>query len=125
MSDRKKFILLCAAVMAAAVALMLLLPTPIPTRIDVEVSPEAEDIMLDGYTLYEQPEEPLETLCININTDSAVALSQLPGIGEKLAQAIVDYRTEHGGFDCIEDIMNVSGIGEGKFNAIKDLIYVE
>lgn len=66
---------------------------------------------------------PAGTL-ININTASAAELEALPGIGPSLAQRIVAYREEHGPFRTIEDIKNVSGIGEGRFAQIKDLITV-
>jgi len=61
---------------------------------------------------------------ININTASLEELDSLPGIGPSKAQAIIDYRTINGSFVVIEDIMNVSGIGEATFNNIKDLITV-
>ena len=59
---------------------------------------------------------------ININTASIAEISDLPGIGETLAGRITEYREKNGDFAEIEDIMNVSGIGEGKFAAIKDYI---
>jgi len=59
---------------------------------------------------------------ININTASQLELTLLPGIGEKLAQRIVDYRDAHGPFAAPEEIMNVSGIGEGKYEAIREAI---
>lgn len=62
---------------------------------------------------------------ININTASAKELESLPGIGPVLAQRIVDYRAQKGGFKTIEEIMEVSGIGEKRFEAIKDLITVK
>ncbi|MGB9553591.1 MAG: helix-hairpin-helix domain-containing protein, partial [bacterium] len=62
---------------------------------------------------------------ININTASASELESLPGIGPVLAQRIVDYRTQKGGFKSIEEIKEVSGIGDKKFEAIKDLITVK
>lgn len=62
---------------------------------------------------------------ININSASAEELTNLPGIGEKTAAAIIAYREEHGKFYRIEEIMEVSGIGEGKFNNIKDYITVD
>ena len=61
---------------------------------------------------------------ININTATAEELTQLKGIGEVIAQRIVDYRNENGAFSSIEEIMNVSGIGEKKFEAIRDNISV-
>ena len=62
---------------------------------------------------------------ININTASAEELSTLPGIGPTIAQRIVDYRTAHGPFSHVEDIMNVAGIGPATFDNIKDAISVQ
>lgn len=60
---------------------------------------------------------------IDINTCSKEELLTLPGIGEVLADRIIEYR-EKSKFKTIEDIMNVSGIGKGRFEDIKDLIIV-
>ena len=60
---------------------------------------------------------------ININTASKDQLMTLPGIGEATADAIIAYREETP-FTSPQDIMNVSGIGESKYNRIKDLICV-
>ncbi|MEK7068758.1 MAG: helix-hairpin-helix domain-containing protein [Patescibacteria group bacterium] len=62
---------------------------------------------------------------ININTADKTALSTLNGIGDVKAQAIIDYRGTNGQFGKIEDIMNVSGIGDATFNKIKDHIRVQ
>lgn len=61
---------------------------------------------------------------IDINTCTKGELVTLPGIGDVLADRILDYRTSNK-FIKIEDIMNVSGIGEKKFDSIKDLIKVK
>ena len=61
----------------------------------------------------------------NINSASKIELMQLPGIGETTADRILAYREEHGGFSSVEELMNVSGIGQSKFDAIKDLISVD
>ena len=61
---------------------------------------------------------------ININVASQSELTDLPGIGNVLAGRIVDYRHQHGPFSRIEDIRNVSGIGEKRFEAIRDRITV-
>lgn len=62
---------------------------------------------------------------ININTADANGLTALNGIGEKKAQMIVDYREEQGPFLTIEDIKNVSGIGEKSYENLKDAISVD
>jgi len=64
------------------------------------------------------------TEIININSASIEQLQNLSGIGEKKAQAIIDYRNEHGSFQTIEEIMNVKGIGQGIFAKIKNRIEV-
>lgn len=61
---------------------------------------------------------------ISINTASIEQLQTLSGIGDTKAKSIVDYRNENGPFSKIEDIMNVSGIGEAVFAKIKDHITV-
>ncbi len=61
---------------------------------------------------------------VNINTATVAELKTLPGIGDVLAQRIVDYREAHGAFSSIEELMQVSGIGEKRFAAIRDLVTV-
>ena len=61
---------------------------------------------------------------VNINNASKQELQTLPGIGESTAQKIINYREKNGDFFDIEDIKNVSGIGDSKFDSIKDLITV-
>lgn len=62
---------------------------------------------------------------ININKASQTELELLPGIGPSIALKIIEYREENGKFDNIEDIRNVTGIGDSKYNNIKDKICVE
>ena len=78
---------------------------------DEGISKAAEDTVEDGK--------------ININTANIKELDLLDGIGEGLANRIIDYRTKNGEFEVIEDIMRVSGIGKKKFEAIKDKICVD
>jgi len=62
---------------------------------------------------------------VNINTASLEQLDILPGIGPAIAQDIIDYRLANGKFQRIEDILAVPGIGQAKYEAIRDLITVE
>lgn len=59
---------------------------------------------------------------VSINSGSKEELMTLPGIGESKADNIIKYREEHGNFEALEDIMNVSGIGESAYSKIKDFI---
>jgi competence protein ComEA len=61
---------------------------------------------------------------VNINSASAVELEALPGIGEVIAQEILDYRTENGPFGSVDDLLDVSGIGEVTLENIRDLVTV-
>ena len=56
---------------------------------------------------------------VNINTADAEELETLTGIGPALAQAIVDYRAEHGAFRSAEDLLLVKGIGEAKLEGFR------
>ena len=62
---------------------------------------------------------------ININTASKEELMALPKIGDVMSDRIIDYREKNGGFKTIEEIKNVSGIGDKTFENIKDFITVE
>lgn len=65
-----------------------------------------------------------EDTIININTATIEELCQLPGIGEKTAEDIIEYRELTGGFDTIEDIQNINGIDPDTFKKIKNNITV-
>jgi len=69
--------------------------------------------------------ENRENLLTNINLATKIELLNLPGIGEAYAERIIQHREENGPFEKIEDIMEVKGIGESKFNDMKDKITVE
>ena len=62
---------------------------------------------------------------VNINTATESELCSVNGIGASRAAAIVKYRQENGNFASIEDIMKVSGIKEGTYEKIKDMITVK
>ena len=68
---------------------------------------------------YELP-EPLD-----LNTATKEELMALPGVGEVLAERILAYRAEHGPFTKTEELMNVSGIGEKTYAALRELVTVK
>lgn len=71
-----------------------------------------------------EPSAQAASLPVNINTADAAELAALPGIGEVLAQRILDYRRVHGDFSAVEQLTNVEGIGEGKLETILELITI-
>lgn len=62
---------------------------------------------------------------VNINKATATELTSVPGIGASTAQKIITYREENGKFQTIEDVKKVSGIGDSKFESMKDFIAVK
>lgn len=81
-----------------------------------------------GYTVTteraaEEATAPVRVL-VDINTATAEELDTLTGIGPALAQAIVDYRAEHGDFTSAEDLLAVKGIGEAKLAELRDEITI-
>jgi len=88
------------------------------------VSAEASDTETGTDVETETEAEAQVTGKININTADLSQLETLPGIGAVLAQRIIDYREENGDFLTVEDIKKVSGIGDKRFDAIKDCICV-
>lgn len=73
---------------------------------------------------HEYKKKELPTSKININTASKSLLMQLPLVGEKMAEKIIDYRAIHP-FQSCEDLMNVSGIGEKKLEKMKPYVIVK
>lgn len=71
-----------------------------------------------------EPETKEQEGLININTADTQQLQELNGIGEKKAGKIIQYREDSGSFQTIEELKNVSGIGDKTFEALKDLITV-
>lgn len=61
---------------------------------------------------------------VNLNTADEKQLDTLPGVGPAMAQRIIDYRQSEGAFTAIEDLKKIKGIGEAKFNKMKDKVCV-
>ena len=63
-------------------------------------------------------------VALDINTASKAQLMDLPGIGEELANRIIQYRSNNGPFDSVDELLNIEGIGEKKLLAIEARIKV-
>jgi competence protein ComEA len=87
---------------------------------DAGIAPDADLSHIELYVPREGKDQSLQK--IDINRAETWLLEALPGIGEVLAQRIVDYRNDNGPFRRIEDLLKVSGIGEATFEQIKDFI---
>lgn len=86
----------------------------IPTQAEVDQNPGVTDLgMSPGET---------ETAMININDADSAALETLPGVGPATAKAILDYREKNGPFEHLEDLMNIPGIKQSRFESLQDYI---
>lgn len=83
---------------------------------------ENQTILQDNSNIIIVNDEIEDSNLININTDSQTELETLSGIGPSTALKIIEYRKENGNFEKIEDLKNVPGIGEAKFENIRDNI---
>ncbi len=75
-------------------------------------------VLFSGYTLAQ------EAAKININTATVEELVVLPGVGDSVAKSIVEHREKNGGFKTTDDLKQVKGIGDKKFEKIKDMVTV-
>lgn len=100
----------------------------IPTKEEVTQMSQVDNGWIDNGVITPQTQKNTEEnglQKVNINTADKELLCTLPGIGETRAESILTYRSEHGSFSQIEDIMQVSGIKESSFQKIKDQITVK
>lgn len=119
-------LLLCACFAAFALGWFLRGGSAGPVRIDIQrqtaaaqtAAPPSAGVPPEG------ADKPLPEGKINVNTASAEELQTLPGIGEKRAADIVDYRARNGPFRIPEDLTKVKGIGEGILEGLLDYITV-
>lgn len=81
-------------------------------------------LAMASVTALGQRTKPASAEKININSATAEQLQALPGIGPVIAKSIIEHRSKVGKFNKIEEIINVKGIGEKKFQRIKDRLVV-
>lgn len=90
---------------------------------DLEIEANQEYYIAPKYDLNDIcGDEPLPK--VNVNDASKEQLMTISGIGDAIASQIITFRNENGIFYCLEDIMNVSGIGNATFEKLKDSIYL-
>ena len=99
----------------------------IPTKQEKQQTNNTQDYITTSSGVIEKEKQKEETKQkkVNINTALQAELETLSGIGASTAKKIIAYRKEKGTFKKIEDIKNVSGIGEAKFEKIKEYITVK
>jgi competence protein ComEA len=81
-------------------------------------------LILTPVTALAQKGKAASTEKVNLNTATIEQLQTLPGIGPAMAKRVIEYRTKVGKFSKIEEIINVKGIGEKKFQKIKDRLLI-
>ena len=89
---------------------------------------DGQKVYIPRIVIFDENENSITSISrsgiVNINTASITELQTLDGIGPSMAIKIIEYRESNGYFTQIEDIMKVSGIGEIKFNKIKEKITI-
>jgi comEA protein len=93
-------------------------------KIQITHSQQESQISPKTSTSTNIPKKKPQSFVININTAEAEDLELLPGVGPKTAERIIEYRKNNGKFKEKEDIMEVKGVGEKKFERWKDLITI-
>lgn len=112
------FVLVCGTWFAAQTS------HPEPYRVSAARRPAAEDLSSDASDNREdsRPDSLLPGEVIDVNTADIYDLQRLPGIGERRAGDIIAYREAHGPFQTVDELTEVSGIGPGILEGLRDYI---
>jgi competence ComEA-like helix-hairpin-helix protein len=79
-----------------------------------------------GYSMaVTETTDPNADQLVNVNTASVADLAALPGLGEALAEAIVEHRYDHGAFQAVDDLIEIDGIGEARFLEFRERVTVD
>ena len=114
MTERKAFALVMALIAVVAVwtlAIQWMSRPRLPAMTVTVTEEQVNQVLTDGRC--------------SLNAATLEELDQLPGIGPVLAQRIVDLREERGGFSTVDELLDVSGIGEATLEKIRPYVYVE
>jgi comEA protein len=124
MAKHEKIILLIAAAVVLFVSGFWLGGRLSSGNVSITVEKIPDPVYAAGASATASPPPETAAVIVNINTATADELAELDGIGSTLAERIVAYRETNGAFRVPEQLMNVEGIGEIKFNSIKNYITV-
>ncbi len=91
----------------------------------VDSDQELSDFSVKKFDLKKEIDKNLKSNSIDLNSASVSELTLLPGIGPKTAEKIVELRQEHNGFNSINELLKVKGIGNKKLITIKKYLYIE
>lgn len=117
------FIIPALALLACGVMLgIFLMQTRVPGTVSVQHA-EPDEPEEAVQTVMEEPSDAADDR-LDLNTATAAELQELPGIGEVIAQRIIDYRDLCGHFLDPEQLMEVDGIGEAKYEKLRELVTV-
>lgn len=94
-------------------------------KTDIVNTASDEKMQVSGKTSENSGKNPVPDKKIDLNTDNVNALVSVPGIGEKTAEAIINYRKQNGDFKNLKEMINVKGIGEKKYEKFKNYFYVK
>ncbi len=100
---------------AACLAILFLAPSNLLATDTTKAASSMTDMASKAATVVEQ---------LNINTASLESLAGIPGIGDKISEAIVTYREAHGAFKSVSDLVNIEGIDAGLLEKIKPFLTI-
>jgi comEA protein len=118
---RHEKIVLVFLTTSALLGVCVLVCKKISQRVDVAVVTAEIPAVSDG----EIRRQIGDSLCVDINKASVERIETLPGIGRELARRVVEYRNSRGLFKTIDEVKNVPGIGEKKFEQIRPYLKIE
>ena len=115
LSWSEKWIIVLTVLFSAAMLMLYLHMTRDDGNADYTISTERGGMTMEQY----------QGLPVDINSADLSDLMTLDGIGPELAKRIIDYREEHGGFETVEELMQVEGIGWKKFAGMENRVICE